>query len=66
MFRRAHRQAVYMHADRFDVTEKSLQSAPVPYMHQSRTNVEIAAAKVNDIRLVTERTQELLDRGDIQ
>ena len=35
MFRRAHRQAVYMHADRFDVNEKSLQSAPVPYMHQN-------------------------------
>ena len=34
MFRQAHRQAEYMHADRFDVNEKSLQSAPVPYMHR--------------------------------
>uniref|UniRef100_UPI0033659B53 transposase n=1 Tax=Variovorax brevis TaxID=3053503 RepID=UPI0033659B53 len=25
-----------MHADRFDFTKKSLQSAPVPYMHQSQ------------------------------
>lgn len=35
MFRR---QAVYMHADRFDVIEKSLQSAPDPNVHEKCDN----------------------------
>ena len=43
MFRRAHLQAAYMHADRFDLTEKSLQSAPVPYMHEKYDNPDEGA-----------------------
>ena len=35
MFRR---QAVYMHADRFDVIEKNLQSAPDPNVHEKCDN----------------------------
>ena len=52
MFRRAQRQAVYMHADRFDVIEKSLQSAPVPYMHEKDDHPRLWGdiVKANDIR----------------
>ena len=42
MFRRAHRQAVYMHADRFDFIEKSLQSAQGPRRVHTCTKTKIA------------------------